>query len=896
MIASNIGPGAEFLRADLHIHSYGEEGSFDVTDTSMTPENIVDKAIEKGLKIISITDHNEIGNVKPAIKYSEGKGILVIPGIEVSTLQGHLLVYFDTFENLSAFRGKLTIAPDKKTCNQGIVQCLDIALAFNGFGVLAHIEVDSGFEKMIGRFGPQIEEVFVHPNLLGLEIKKKESFKLYTDDDDIDTSSPNRKALVKLRRKKLELSDDSVLPKLMSSDSHKLESLGKNAEDANRLTRIKADKLNFQALKNALISYSSRIRIEDLVPEVIPKFQEVKLNGGLFKDQTIKLSKNLTCIIGGRGTGKSTLLESIKQAAGNGSELGVVDSEVWPDTINLKYQDEANQITEFGREKHAPNVNLTDPNEGILRVPIEHYGQGDATEILKKSDENPFILLKLLDSYMDVEILKTEEEEVKDSMLKVQSDIEKLKIEVSTKSETERHLKSLKEKLKHLTTQKVSELVENQRALLRERELRQNLITDIKDLIDTYKTILSDRAVFDDFADLKDDEIIVGKDNFKKVQKIVSEFALVVEGKSGELTTELKNKVEELRKELKSWKEKEKGILDKIEDKKKELNLKGIPFDIGQINQLTRDEIEYDNKLRKLKSQEKELVELEKEREALLKKRIELKNKIFYTRSAFAKDINKNLKSSVDGFAVTVKYDQGVLSPDFQEKLKQQMDFRTVVVPKSKFIADNISPVDFAKGLRTKNLNSLKSVVDADGKRLIEDNDLKRIIDKLGLESRHQDYEVLQYEDRPSIKVTKKVENSNGKAVVVTRPISQLSLGQQQSVLLAILLQSKSKFPLLIDQPEDNLDSEFIFKTVVANLRKIKERRQVIIVTHNPNIAVLGDAELIVPLKSTSTKSHIVSPGSIDDPQTRDSCCQILEGGSHAFKTRQKIYGFKDGP
>ena len=118
-------------------------------------------------------------------------------------------------------------------------------------------------------------------------------------------------------------------------------------------------------------------------------------------------------------------------------------------------------------------------------------------------------------------------------------------------------------------------------------------------------------------------------------------------------------------------------------------------------------------------------------------------------------------------------------------------------------------------------------------------------------------------------------------------------MGQQQSILLAILIQSKSTIPLLIDQPEDNLDSEFIYKTIVTNLRKIKETRQVIVVTHNPNIAVLGDAELVIPLKSTSIKTHIVNRGSIDNEQTRQLCCDILEGGKQAFLSRQEIYGLE---
>ena len=124
------------------------------------------------------------------------------------------------------------------------------------------------------------------------------------------------------------------------------------------------------------------------------------------------------------------------------------------------------------------------------------------------------------------------------------------------------------------------------------------------------------------------------------------------------------------------------------------------------------------------------------------------------------------------------------------------------------------------------------------------------------------------------------------------RDFSILSLGQQQSILLSILLFSKSKTPLIIDQPEDNLDSEFIYKTLVRSLRIIKEHRQVIIVTHNANIAVLGDAELIIPLRGASELSVIRNRGSIDTPETKDIVCTILEGSRKAFKRRQEVYGF----
>ena len=125
------------------------------------------------------------------------------------------------------------------------------------------------------------------------------------------------------------------------------------------------------------------------------------------------------------------------------------------------------------------------------------------------------------------------------------------------------------------------------------------------------------------------------------------------------------------------------------------------------------------------------------------------------------------------------------------------------------------------------------------------------------------------------------------------REFKRLSLGQQQSVLLALMLTSESRAPLIVDQPEDNLDSEFIYKTLVPVLRLVKERRQVIVVTHNANIAVLGDAEQIVVLKATNEQATITSRGSIDEPGTREAACAILEGSREAFERRARIYGVR---
>lgn len=877
--------GAKFLRADLHIHSFGEFGSFDVIDTTMTPIAIVDTAIEKKLSIISITDHNEIHNSHTAIEYAKGKNILVLPGVEISTTQGHLLVYFETYKNLRDFFGNLTVSEDKKTCNQGILECLEFAKIYNGFGILAHIELSSGFEQTIGRFGPPIEEILKHEYLLGLEINSKSSINLYTDLDD----SPDRKRLLKLRKEHLGYDDSYTFPKLMSSDSHTLNRLGTNAEGENKLTRFKVDELNFHSIKIALLTHESRVRLENEVPEMRPIIQSITIEGGLLDDIEIKLSSNLTCIIGSRGAGKSTLLEAIRETSGNNSKSTVVDSDVWPQKIKLKYVDEANQIIDFTREKNSDLQNVTDPINGISKVDIETYGQGETADTIQHSDDNPKVLIDFLDSFLRLNAKLVEDRELVSLLLENQSEAKKLRIGLLSFEETEKALKNEQKKLENLEKEKAGELVKYQNALIKERGIRSELIIDLNKLIKNYKEILSDDDTFTNFESLVDTDIIVGKDFFKKVKEIVADFSMVVKTKSSELNVELTAKIAELNEQLNNWTAKEKSIQDKIDTKKIEFEKQGIPFDLGKINQISKDIVDYQKIITKLNLDKKKLIDLSTERDGLLAKRSVTKNDIYTERNTFAKKANADLKNTIDGFYISIKYKKGKFSPDFDVLLRSKMDWRTL--KKSKLISEQLSPFEFVEACKNGNKNILTKILDEEGSPILSDFDATTIIEKTIKDYSYEDYEALAFEDFPSIVVTKSIVDDNGEVKYYSKPISQLSLGQQHSVLLGILMLSDSNKPLIIDQPEDNLDSEFIYKTIVKNLRKIKEQRQVIIVTHNANIAVLGDAELIIPLKSTSIKTHVLNAGSIDRKETREICCEILEGGKRAFIQRQNIYG-----
>jgi ABC-type dipeptide/oligopeptide/nickel transport system ATPase component len=119
------------------------------------------------------------------------------------------------------------------------------------------------------------------------------------------------------------------------------------------------------------------------------------------------------------------------------------------------------------------------------------------------------------------------------------------------------------------------------------------------------------------------------------------------------------------------------------------------------------------------------------------------------------------------------------------------------------------------------------------------------------------------------------------------RPIQEGSPGQKTAALLAFLL-SYGEEPLILDQPEDDLDNHLIYDLIVTQLREVKRRRQIIVVTHNANIVVNGDAELVVALTARSGQTKMECAGSLQDKIVRDTICSVMEGGRIAFEQRYR--------
>jgi ABC-type enterochelin transport system ATPase subunit len=120
--------------------------------------------------------------------------------------------------------------------------------------------------------------------------------------------------------------------------------------------------------------------------------------------------------------------------------------------------------------------------------------------------------------------------------------------------------------------------------------------------------------------------------------------------------------------------------------------------------------------------------------------------------------------------------------------------------------------------------------------------------------------------------------------------IAQGSPGQRTATLLAFLL-SYGNEPIILDQPEDDLDNAFIYDPIVTTLKQAKLTRQIIVVTHNANIVVNGDAELILPLAVRGGQTVVDVGGSLQESLVRDAICTIMEGGARAFSDRYRRIG-----
>jgi len=891
---SDITCGAKFYRADLHIHSL--EASFDVTDTTATVENIVSTAVSEKLSMIAITGHNEIVNVRAAVEAGFSAGLLVIPGVELSTPEGHLLCYAPSVEHLERFFHRLDIA-DRGTkdcrCTTGMKQCLDQIGAEGGFGVIAHIESRGSFEEKIPTSTPSKLDVLCHDHLLAIEVTNAECpIKYNSEDEDYD-----RLQIANTRIKRRQLGSQQILARVLNSDAHTIAAIGRNSQSNRRITRYKMENPSFNGLRIALEEADTRVRIEDEIPQAVARIEGVSFEGGFLDGQIIHFSKNLTCIIGGRGSGKSTTFEALRLIGGEiTTEGSVIDSDVWPDFISLYYRDETDGQHILSRSMDGSVENVINPESGLTSFPLESYRQGETHVITQKAQNDPLTLLNFLDRLIDIENAINSEDNARTVLNDLWPKDETAQQNVNKIPELRSRLVHKQQQLERLKKARGEEVIALQQKLESERRTRSFISSELAKLSEatTHKSIEEIVSAIRNVVTGSPEDPVEPEGGLILTETVA--YQTQVSGVTATLQQTTAAYSKSVKQKIQAWQHRDATATANIEAKKQELLAAGIRLDMPFIQQLVTEVANLTEQLKVLKTWEPHLVELKKLYASAITARWSEREKVSASRLSFAQKATDSLESSVSDIFVSLKYAKNALSPEADRIIIDTMGWRTTQQLKSKALTAELTLPVLLDCLRRSNIEPIKNIKGEGEQRIFSDSEAQLILERLSSPEIKAQLEAVAVYDKPRLTVTKKISDVSGQAQYIPRDFSKLSLGQQQSVLLSLMLTSESKAPLIIDQPEDNLDSEFIYKTLVPTIRRAKERRQVIIVTHNANIAVLGDAEQIVVLKATNEKALIMTRASIDEPKTREIACAILEGSRQAFERRAKIYGDNKTP
>jgi len=189
------------------------------------------------------------------------------------------------------------------------------------------------------------------------------------------------------------------------------------------------------------------------------------------------------------------------------------------------------------------------------------------------------------------------------------------------------------------------------------------------------------------------------------------------------------------------------------------------------------------------------------------------------------------------------------------------------------YIAKRISPRELVEAVEDNNIEFIVEAADLNRERV------QRIVAQLK-ESKLEDILLAEIDDEVSLQL---LDGSDYKE------LDYLSTGQRCTVVLPIVLQHRNR-TLVVDQPEDHLDNGFIVDTLIKVLRDRRKNSQMLIATHNANIPVLGEAERVLVMGSDGRRGFIQHTGALDDPESVAAITNLMEGGREAFEARARFY------
>ena len=891
-------PGSRWWRVDLHTHSPASHDFKPEADRVNADWTQWVKAVrDAGLDAAAITDHNTADGIAELKKAAVGlEDIPVLfPGVELTAGDGvHLLLMMGpdcTQQHVEDLLTRAAIPVEERgretarsslSVEQILERCGDDALI-----VGAHVNSADGLLRYKGQ---QRIAVLRHPNLAAVEINPDRE----VDESWLDGSLPE------IHR---------ILSRVWSSDGHSFADLGR------RFTWVKMTRPDLEGLRLALLDGPDSLKPAISQDPGNPNdhaalaIESIAVHKGKFigRQSPTRVAFNpwLNAIIGGRGTGKSTLIDFCRKTLRREAELDGSDRSeegslralfdrrmrvpasrleeglLTKDTrIEVVYRKEDERfVLSWSQTATALSVARLEgdertPEEGDIRerFPVRIYSQKQLFALA----QDPNALLTVIDDSQAVRKAELDRriEQLADRFLSLRAEARAASRLASELPGRKALLKDVRHKLEVLAKGGQAQVLNEYRALRRHDDTWKAIREAAAQAVESVGRSATELSV----ADLVLGPAAEDDPARASLRRAHETLRRTIE----ELRRDLDQRVSQARRAVGQIDEGEDALRWRtavaagkraLDEATAQLAKEGIS-DPNEYRDLLEEAAGLERQIEALEKEHDRVEELNKEAIEALTEYREQRSELSKRRKRFAKETSSDvIRVAIDPYA-----NRGRLAEELVDILgieRFESDRQA--------IARRIQPeqgrpwswekLDDAVVAARQFLSGEVNTWPARDQRFT--NALRTVpperIDRLAL-----------YLPNDAVDVSFKDRSARN-----WQPLTQGSPGQQTAALLAFVLGYGSE-PIILDQPEDDLDNTLIYELLVSRLRETKTKRQVIVVTHNPNIVVHGDAELVLSLNAAGGQSHIACHGGLQEMQVRDEICRVMEGGREAFESRYK--------
>ncbi|MBD8103979.1 TrlF family AAA-like ATPase [Plantibacter sp. CFBP 8775] len=863
--------GAQWIRAALQVNPFSYQGRSSPSDYFETEDAyntaLIDECEVLGITVIAVTDHWRVDSAKSLIAAGEARGLVVLPGFEANSSEGiHILVLFEAgtpFDAINASIGGCGARPgcDNGTVGHSFADIMDKMTADGALPIPAHVNTNPA-GLLTTRSGQPLATMIRNDNLHAIGVSPGAD-----ETRDQQAVIDGTGMFERVHPLAILHADDVMGPRQLRTPGAS--------------SWFKVSSPSLESLKLAVRTPQTRVSLEDPVAVPRARITGVSWVGGYLDGVTVPVSSDLTTLIGGRGAGKSTVIESIRYALGikplsrqmAKDHQSMVDHVLNAGTIvRVEVESVSPTVQSFTIEREVPHlpVVLDASGQRTKLTPtfaigaVEVFGQHELAELASDSQS----IAQLVRRFDGSEVQDAELPDLRARLQENREDLQRAEKLASTLEADLDRADQLEEQVGHYEQTDVPAKLAGQQRLAEDEAVFVEGHKRLAAAQASHDTYIKSSAVAELTAAVDNIDGTPQSDKLKRVSGALTKLSKTLSDLQKGADAAFTAAQAEVTAAKVEWEESTREEKASYGEVLRDLTERGL--DPGRFVATKSELATLKASKPRLRTQKAEIKRLAAERDSLLG---ELR--AYETRST--EHLHRSVRAANDatGGVVVVSPTPSSDRDHILDLIKEHVSGQRTQITAA-IQAAGFSPRVLANAIRSGTTELSK--LDIKGAQA---NNLATAGEPLARELEELSVGL-------AVEVRLKVDETAG-----LRTMDQLSKGQRATALLLLLL-GASDAPLIIDQPEDDLDNNFVYKGVVKHLRALKGKRQVIASTHNANVPVLGDAELIVVLESDGAHGKPAEDGigSLDDRSIRDLAENILEGGPAAFNARHHLYGF----